>query len=290
MTKKSKQEVLKKQPSPKKNNKETIIIKTNSITKTSSEKLSNKIIHGDTLETLKNLPSNYVNLIVTSPSYMLGKEYDQEKSFERYLKYHSDVIEECHRVLTKDGALYWNVAQKPVDGEILPLGAIFWKILKDKKFYLKNWIIWHFEGGINTKNRLSGRYENILWTVKDKENFVFNLDDIRIPAKWHMDKRVNPKGKNPTDFWTEVDYVWDINRVVNVSKEKTAHPTQFPEKMIRRIIKASSNKNDIVMDIFAGSGTVMKVAEEEGRKWLGIDKESKYCKIAQKRVMSFKNK
>ena len=263
------------------------IIKSNNIPKLSSIKpITNTIIHGDTLQTLKKFPSNKINLIITSPSYMLGKEYDRERSFEEYKKYHSDVIKECHRVLTEDGALYWNVAQTPWDGEILPLGAIFYDILKKKNFYLKNWIIWHFEGGLNTKKRLSGRYENILWTVKDKKNFVFNLDDIRIPAKWHMDKRCNPKGKNPTDFWTEVDYVWDINRVVNVSKEKTSHPTQFPEKMIKRIIKASSNKGDIVMDIFSGSGTVMKVAEEEGRKWIGIDKESKYCKIAQKRVMS----
>ena len=229
--------------------------------------VTNTIIHGDTLQTLKKIPSNKINLIITSPSYMLGKEYDREKSLEEYKEYHSDVIKECHRVLTKDGALYWNVAQKPWDGEILPLGAIFYEILKKKKFYLKNWIIWHFEGGLNAKKRLSGRYENILWVVKDKENFVFNLDDIRIPAKWHMDKRCNPKGKNPTDFWTDVDYVWDINRVVNVSKEKTSHPTQFPEKMIKRIIKASSNKDDIVMDVFAGSGTVMKVAKDEGRKW-----------------------
>ena len=263
------------------------IIKSNKIPKLSSIKpITNTIIHGDTLQTLKKFPANKINLIITSPSYMLGKEYDRERSFEEYKKYHSDVIKECHRVLTEDGALYWNVAQTPWDGEILPLGAIFYDILKKKNFYLKNWIIWHFEGGLNAKKRLSGRYENILWTVKDKKNFVFNLDDIRIPAKWHMDKRCNPKGKNPTDFWTEVDYVWDINRVVNVSKEKTAHPTQFPEKMIKRIIKASSNKGDIVMDIFSGSGTVMKVAEEEGRKWIGIDKESKYCKIAQKRVMS----
>ena len=267
------------------------IIKSNSTAKFSSIKpITNTIIHGDTLQTLKKFPSNKINLIITSPSYMLGKEYDSEKSLEEYKKYHADVIKECHRVLTEDGALYWNVAQTPWNGEILPLGAIFYDILKKENFYLKNWIIWHFEGGLNAKKRLSGRYENILWMVKDKENFVFNLDDIRIPAKWHMDKRCNPKGKNPTDFWTEVDYVWDINRVVNVSKEKTPHPTQFPEKMIKRIIKSSSNKDDIVMDIFSGSGTVMKVAEEEGRKWIGIDKELKYCKIALKRVMSSPSK
>ena len=263
------------------------IIKSNNISKLSSiTPITNTIIHGDTLQTLKKFPSNKINLIITSPSYMLGKEYDKERSFEEYKKYHSDVIKECHRVLTEDGALYWNVAQTPLEnGEILPLGVVFYSILKEKKFYLKNWIIWHFEGGLNAKRRLTGRYENVLWMVKDTNNFVFNLDDIRITSKWDKDKRNNPKGKNPTDFWP-VDYVWEINRVVNVSKEKTAHPTQFPEKMIKRVIKASSNKGDIVMDVFSGSGTVMKVAQDEERKWIGIDKESKYCKIALKRVMS----
>ena len=267
------------------------IIKLNQIKSQSSIKsISNKILHGDTLKILKKIPSETINLIITSPSYMLGKEYDSDTTWEDYKKFHFEVIKECHRVLTKNGALYWNVAQTPVNGEMLPLGAIYYTILKDANFYLKNWIIWHFEGGLNAKKRLSGRYENILWVVKDKEDFVFNLDDIRITSKWSKDKRCNPKGKNPTDFWTEFDNVWDINRVVNVSKEKTAHPTQFPEKMIKRIIKASSNKDDIVMDVFSGSGTVMKVAEEEGRKWIGIDKELKYCKIAQKRVMQSTNK
>jgi len=270
--------------------KEKKIIKSSKIKKSLSIKsLTKKIIHGDTLQTLKKLPSKSVNLIITSPSYMLGKEYDHERTFEDYKEYHSNVIRECHRVLTKNGALYWNVAQTPVNGEMLPLGAIYYTILKDANFYLKNWIIWHFEGGLNAKKRLSGRYENILWMVKDTDDFIFNLDDIRITAKWSKDKRCNPKGKNPTDFWTAFDNVWDINRVVNVSKEKTAHPTQFPEKMIKRIIKASSNKNDIVMDVFSGSGTVMKVAEDEGRKWIGIDKELKYCKISLERIFP-KNK
>lgn len=216
---------------------------------------------------------------------MLGKEYDGEGSFEEYKKFHSEVIKECHRVLAENGAIYWNVAQTPMDGEILPLGAIFYNIFKEHGFYLKNWIIWHFEGGLNTKKRLSGRYENVLWFVKNPHNFIFNLDDIRIRPKWYKDKRNNPKGKNPTDFWT-FDNVWEINRVVNVSKEKTAHPTQFPEKMIERIVKASSDKDDLVMDIFSGSGTVMKVANNLGRKWIGIDKERKYCEIALKRIMS----
>lgn len=248
------------------------------------EKLKNSIIHGDALKVLRKLPSNSINLIITSPPYMVGKEYEDEQTLEEYKTFHKKIIEESKRILKPNGAIYWNVAQTPIDGEILPLGAVFYNLFKEVGgLYLKNWIIWHFEGGLNTKNRLSGRYENILWIVKDTKNFVFNLDDIRTPPKWFKDKRNNPLGKNPTDFW-EFNNIWEINRVVNVSKEKTTHPCQFPEKMIERIIKASSNKGDIVLDMFNGSGTTCKVSSDLGRNFIGIDKEKKYCEIAKKRV------
>ena len=245
----------------------------------------NSIIHGDTLDVLRKMPPNSVDLIITSPSYLVGKEYEDEQTFDEYKTFHDLIIKECKRILRNSGAIYWNVAQRPSDGEVIPLGAIFYNLFKDNGFFLKNWIIWHFEGGLKTKKRLSGRYENVLWFVKDPHNYIFNLDKIRIPAKWSKDKRNNPKGKNPTDFWKfETNDVWEINRVVNISKEKTKHPCQFPEKLVERVIKASSNKNDIVLDIFSGSGTTMKVAEEMGRRWIGIDKEKKYCRIAFNRV------
>lgn len=256
------------------------------------KKIINTIIWGDTLETLKKFPDESVQLIITSPSYLVGKEYEIEQELPEYLSWHEQVITEAKRVLKPNGAIYWNVAQTPKDGEIIPLGALFYNIFKKNNMFLKNWIIWHFEGGLNTKKRLSGRYENILWFIKNPHDFVFNLDDIRIPAKWYNDERNNPKGKNPTDFWkfANEDSIWEINRVVNVSKEKTKHPCQFPEKMIERIIKASSNKNDIVLDIFSGSGTSMKVAQDLSRQWIGIDKELKYCKIALKRIKNSLNK
>ena len=85
--------------------------------------------------------------------------------------------------------------------EILPLGAIFYDIFKKLNFFLKNWIIWKFEGGECPRNRLFGRYENVLWLVKRKDNFIFNIDDVRVPTKWLKDKRVRKDGKNPEDFW-----------------------------------------------------------------------------------------
>jgi len=246
----------------------------------------NSVIYGDALLVMKRMPSKSVHLIITSPSYEVGKEYETNGAFKDYLNFHEEIIKEAKRILKDNGAIYWNVAQTPKNKEIIPLGAIFYNIFKKEYYYLKNWIIWRFEGGLNCKNRLSGRYENVLWFVKNPKKFIFNLDKIRITPKWKNDKRNNPKGKNPTDFWEFVvdNSVWDINRVVNVSKEKTIHPCQFPEKMIERIIKASSNKNNIVLDMFNGSGTTCKVAKDLNRKFIGIDKELKYCKVAIKRI------
>lgn len=316
----------------------------------------NKLACGETLSVLKKMPDKSVALIVTSPSYFLGKSYEKEQKFEEYIKEHKEILIECKRILKNNGAIFWNVAQTIIDKEIIPLGAIFYNVFKDLNFYLKNWVIWKFEGGETPRTRLFGRYENVLWFVKNKEEYIFNLDDVRIPSKWITDKRCNGKGKNPEDFWVfddrinkeklisvknklehykklltsqadnyvnqilmdetvrnvEIilddminakdnitrknlsDNIWHINRVVNVNKKEKikhpstgeAHPCPFPEEMIRRIIKMSSNKGDLVLDIFNGSGTVCKVANEMDRKWVGIDKEMKYCEIAEFRINS----
>lgn len=323
------------------------------------ESFNKKIICGDTLSILKKIPDESVNLIITSPSYYLGKKYEDYESFEQYIEDHKEIIRECKRVLTADGGIFWNVAQTLLDKkkkEITPLGAIFYNIFKEEEYFLKNWIIWKFEGGETPSSRLFGRYENILWFVKDKFNFKFNLDDIRIPSKWINDKRCNENGKNPEDFWEfdfrsnqeklldlkekllsfidqmkkkELDQVkqlflddftrdlqyhvdsivnskedfiqknlsnniWFIPRVTNNNrKEKIAHPETgcthpcpFPEELVKRVIKAASDEGDIVLDIFMGSGTVCKVAEELNRNWVGIEKDSDYCDIAKIRIES----
>ena len=330
----------------------------NSIDKLKSLRdIQNKIIIGDTLSNLKKIPSNSINSIITSPSYFLKKSYESDESFMSYMEFHNNVIVECKRILKKNGSIFWNVAQSVQDNEMIPLGAIFYKSFRDIDLYLKNWIIWKFEGGECPRSRLFGRYENVLWFVKDKKDYVFNIDDIRVPTKWVKDKRVRNEGKNPEDFWlldertnteklqnikikinkfkklisTKTDNyieqilmdelsrdieieldemlsskdklinknlknnIWYINRVVNVSKkEKIKHPTKnithpcpFPERLIERLIKMSSSKNDTVLDIFSGSGTVLHVANKLKRKWIGIDKEIEYCEIAEHRIKNY---
>lgn len=332
-----------------------MILKDNKSKKYTKSIIQNKIICGETLSVLKKIPTCSVQTIVTSPSYFLQKEYENKsENFQDYLKNHKEIIKESRRILKNNGAIFWNVAQTVQEGEILPLGAIFYNIFKDLNFFLKNWIIWKFEGGECPRTRLFGRYENVLWLVKNKDEFIFNIDDIRVPTKWLKDKRVRNDGKNPEDFWIfddrknidklnliksklkkykklisekKKDYVnqilmdeitrdiedqlndmletkekilnknlqdniWHINRVVNISKKekikhpktKKAHPCPFPERLIERIIKMSSNKNDLVLDIFSGSGTVMKIANQLNRKWCGIDMDKEYCEIAEIRV------
>ena len=323
----------------------------------------NNIIHGDTLNFLKKLPDKSVHLIVTSPSYFLGKEYEKDKDYrnleqyKNYLKEHTEIIKECKRVLRNNGSIFWNVAQTPINGELIPLGAEYYNIFKDFNFYLKNWIIWKFKGGETPRNRLFGRYENVLWVVKDPKKHIFNIDSVRIPSKYTgLDKRCNTKGKNPEDYWVfdnrtlknklndiqskikqlklmmgvadrfaqfdahdlldEIEHefenmaetknqilnkniynqTWHINRVSNNNKKEKIkhplnghpHPCQFPEELIKRIVNLSTyhtNKH-IVLDIFNGSGTTCKVANDLGRSWIGIDKELKYCEIAKHRIES----
>ena len=179
-----------------------MILKDNKSKKYVKNTFENKIICGETLSVLKKIPANSVQTIITSPSYFLQKEYENKsENFQDYLKNHKEIIKESRRVLKNNGAIFWNVAQTVQAGEILPLGAIFYNIFKDLNFFLKNWIIWKFEGGECPRTRLFGRYENVLWMVKNKDEFIFNIDDIRVPTKWLKDKRVRNDGKNPEDFW-----------------------------------------------------------------------------------------
>jgi len=251
-----------------------------------------KIIIGDCREELKNIKSKSIATIVTSPPYNINKNYGKYKdnvNFEEWKKLIDQVFKQAKRILKNNGSFFLNVSPVPEKKtkEIIPLDAICYQIGKDNNFYLRNSIIWHFNNMQNCTNRLSGRWESILWFVKDINNYIFNLKKIKIPYLTKNDKRLNPSGaRNPTD-------VWYFNRVNNMTKKKLGIekiPTMYPIPMIERIIKMSTNENDQILDPFVGSGTTLIACANLKRRGIGIDIDKKYKKVIEKRLKTEEDK
>lgn len=231
---------------------------------------------GDCRELLKELPDASVRLVVTSPPYNIGKPYGTYKdklALNDWQELLQDVTREVCRVLTPDGSFFLNLSPVPLGStkEIIPLPFLGYEIFKANGLHLRNMITWTFNNMQNCTNRLSGRYENILWGVKDIENYVFHLDDVRVPYITKNDKRLTGSGRNPTD-------VWYFDRVNNMTKKKLAltHPTVYPLPMIVRIVKMASDPGDLVLDPFAGSGTSLVAAKILGRRGLGFELDGQY--------------
>ena len=242
---------------------------------------------GDCRMLLKNIATSSITTIVTSPPYNIGKKYGKYSDnidIDDWIKLIENVAEEAFRILNPNGSFFLNLSPIPYgnDKEILPLPYLGYDILRKKGFKIRNIITWTFNNMQNCTNRLSGRYENIIWAVKNLENYVFNLDDIRIPYITQNDKRLEGgKGRNPTD-------VWYFNRVNNMTKMSLGlkHPTIYPIEMIERIIKMSSNENDIILDPFLGSGTTAVAALKLGRKAVGFELDSSYETEIKKRLVN----
>ena len=244
-----------------------------------------RIEFGDCRELLKTIPDNSVTLVVTSPPYNIGKKYGKYSdkiSLEEWKELINDVTKEIYRVLKPNGSFFLNLSPIPLgnDKEILPLPYIGYDIMKENNFKIRNIITWTFNNMQNCTNRLSGRYENIVWGVKDLNNYIFNLDEVRIPYITKNDKRlVGGIGRNPTD-------VWYFDRVNNMTKKKLdlTHPTIYPLPMIVRILKMSSNIGDTILDPFAGSGTSLVAAKILNRKAIGFELDTKYKNECERRL------
>ncbi|MDO4874993.1 MAG: site-specific DNA-methyltransferase [Campylobacter sp.] len=261
------------------------------------------IINKDVYKFLKTLKSESINLIITSPPYNIGKEYETKVSIEKYLNIQKEIISELVRVLRNDGSIAWEVGNFVSNKEVFPLDFYYYEIFKELGLKLRNRIIWRFGHGLHASLRFSGRYETILWFSKS-DKYTFNLDNVRVAAKYpgkrHFkgDKKGqlsgNPKGKNPSDIWDIVinDWdkeIWDIVNVKSNHVEKTLHPCQFPVELVDRLILALSNEGDVVLDPFGGVGSTLISAVKNNRIGISVDKEKEYCKIAEQRLEKLKN-
>lgn len=250
--------------------------------------LSEQIVlyHGDCLELLKEMPDNCIQLIVTSPPYNIGKQYEKKLKLSKYLEQQASVIKECARVLSDKGSICWQVGNYVEDGSIVPLDAMLYHIFTDLGLKMRNRIIWHFEHGLHCSRRFSGRYETIMWFTKS-EDYTFNLDPVRVPQKYPGKKyfkgpkagqySCNPLGKNPSD-------VWIIPNVKSNHIEKTEHPCQFPVELIERLVLSMTNEGDWVFDPFLGTGTSIIAAIRHKRKGAGAETLAKYTQLAQSRI------
>jgi adenine-specific DNA-methyltransferase len=262
------------------------------------ESVSYKIKNAECLKTLRKIEAGKFDLILSSPPYNVGKEYETQTSIEKYLESQKPIIDELVRTLSDKGNLCWQVGNYVDNGEIYPLDIYYYQIFKKHGLKLRNRIIWHFGHGLHASNRFSGRYETLLWFSKT-DDYIFNLDEVRVPAKYpgklHFKgpKRGmpsgNPLGKNPSDIWEvmEQDWetgMWNIPNVKNNHPEKTEHPCQFPVELVERCVLALSNENSWVLDPFAGVCSTVIGAMMHNRNAVGIERDKEYCLIAEQRI------
>src|SRR6185312_2233907 len=141
------------------------------------------ILNGDSGTLLRDLQTGTIKLIITSPPYNIGKEYENATDLDSYLKTLDPILEQLVRVLSSDGSLCWQVGNYVIDGEIIPLDILYYPLFKKYDLKLRNRIIWHFDHGLHASRRFSGRYETLLWFTKSNR-YTFNLDPVRVPSKY----------------------------------------------------------------------------------------------------------
>lgn len=244
------------------------------------------VYRGDAVQLMARLQEPVFDATVTSPPYNIGKEYEQTLAIEEYVAWCGKWMAEVHRLTQAHGSFWLNVGYTAVDGfgRAVPLAYLLW----DKSpFFLVQEIVWSYGAGVASRLAFSPRNEKVLWFVKDRRSYTFNLDSVRDPdVKYPNQKkngklRCNPLGKNPGDVWAIPKVTSGTGRA---SKERTPHPAQFPEALIERVILASTNPGDVVLDPFLGSGTTAAVASRLGRKCVGFELRSDYVETARKRL------
>jgi adenine-specific DNA-methyltransferase len=244
------------------------------------------LYHGDAIQLLERLDADLFDLVVTSPPYNIGKEYEDVRPLNDYLEWCGEWMKRVHDVVAPAGSFWLNLGYVPVPGmgKAVPLPYLLWE---RSPFYLLQEVVWNYGAGVAARRSFSPRNEKLLWYVKDPSRYYFNLDAVRDPnVKYPNQKKngklkCNPAGKNPTDVWQIPKVTSGANRS---SRERTPHPAQFPKALIERIVLSSSRPGGLVLDPFIGSGTVAEVAGEADREVVGFDLSEAYLSVAERRV------
>ncbi|AQQ10114.1 DNA adenine methyltransferase YhdJ [Sedimentisphaera cyanobacteriorum] len=230
-----------------------------------------RLITGDAVKQMQEIDSSSIDLIIADPPYNLGKNYGNNydaKKFDEYLSFTNSWLQQAHRLLKYNGTVYVFMGFRFIS-------YLFNILERDLKMYFRNWIVWHYTQGIGKTKGFSPRHDDILMFTKSDE-FKFNLDAVRVPQKYYRERN-NMRGANPGD-------VWEFSHVHYCNGNRQNHPTQKPEGLIERMVLASSCKGDRVLDPFSGSGTTLRVCQQLKRDCIGIEINSDYVKMTQKRL------
>jgi site-specific DNA-methyltransferase (adenine-specific) len=255
----------------------------------------NRVLTGDCIEHLTQLPAESVDLAFADPPFNIGYDYDvydDKQDREAYLDWSGRWMASVTRTLKPNGT-FWLAIGDEYAAEL--------KILAQDKLGLtcRSWVVWYYTFGVNCKRKFSRSHAHLFHFVKNPREFTFNADEIRVPSArmtTYADARANPKGRIPddtwvlrpqdlTDGWDAEDDTWYFPRVAGTFKERQGfHGCQMPERLLERIIKTSSNEGEVVLDPFAGSGTTLAVAKKLYREFLGIELSPDYVQAIEARL------
>ncbi len=264
---------------------ETEIYRQNLITTADLSDFQNKIIHGDTFAILGRLPENSFDLLFADPPYNLTKNFGEnsfkQTSLDEYEIWLESWLKDCAKLLKKNASVY-------ICGDWRSASAI--QRVGMKYFILRNRITWEREKGRGARANWKNASEDI-WFFTVSDEFTFNLEAVKTkrkvlapytkngaPKDWKKSADGNFRLTHPSNLWTDLTVpFWSM-------PENTTHPTQKPEKLLAKIILASTNENDLILDPFAGSGTTLVTAKKLNRNFCGIERDEKYCLLTQKRL------
>lgn len=246
----------------------------------------NNVIAGDTFQVASKLPSGFVDLLVVDPPYNLTKSFGnssfRQMSDDDYAIFTESWISKIKHTLKPTATIYvccdWRSS--------IVIGSVL-----EKHFSIQNRITWQREKGRGAKWNWKNSMEDIWFATVHQSKYNFNVDDVKMrrkvlapyrvdgkPKDWVESSSGNFRDTHPSNFWDDITVpFWSM-------PENTGHPTQKPEKLIAKLILASSNVGDVVFDPFLGSGTTVVVAKKLGRRYFGIEYEQEYCALTQKRL------
>ena len=220
----------------------------------------NKIIHGDCLEVIKDIPDKSVQLIFTSPPYNMANKNNMV--LDIFYNQQFLVIMECTRILSNNGSICWQLENYADKSVVTPLDIILYPIFIELGYKMRNRIVWSFDSGMNHKRRFNIRHETIIWFTKI-DDYIFNggrFEEKKLGDVW---KFSNPK----------------YDRL-----EKVEHACKFSIDIVEKFILNTTNENDLVFDPFVGSGTTAIASLKNNRKYIGIDINEEYCNLARNKL------